>query len=143
MVGIFLLDMAVMANVQLLPYYFLLVVISAGFVTPRQMRPLIVEAYVLAIIVGLHWSYFSAPDYGVRLAGFGLITVVAVHLSAERCKLVQQLRSSEQIFSLAIDNAAAVMGLADASGRLFRVNPLLCTMLGRDAASHLPGDVVV
>ncbi len=40
-----------------------------------------------------------------------------------------------RVLALVIDNAAAVVGLADASGRLFRVNPLLCTMLGRDAAT--------
>lgn len=135
MVGVFLLDLALPRNIPLLPYYFLLVVLSATVAAPRQMLPLIVQAYGLAIVSGLYWGFFPSRDYLTRLLALSGVTAVAVWLSAQRSAEQSLRRRSEQLLKLMVDKAAAGMALADASGRLFRVNPALCAMLGRDAES--------
>ncbi|MCT0224767.1 diguanylate cyclase domain-containing protein [Synechococcus sp. CS-1328] len=135
MVGVFLLDLVLPRNIPLLPYYFLVVVLSAGVATPRQMAPLIVQAYGLAIAAGIYWGFFPSIDYFTRLLALSGVTAVALRLSAQRGRETAHRRRSEQILRLTLDNAAAGVGLADASGRLFRVNPALCRTLGRDAAT--------
>jgi len=137
MVGLFLLDLALPRNIPLLPYYFLVVVLSASFATPRRMAPLIVQAYGLAIASGLHWGFFLSIDYFTRLLALSGVAAAAVWLSAQRTRDMALRRRSEQILAVTIDNAAAGVGLADASGRLFRVNSALSTMFGRDADTLL------
>ncbi|MCP9885275.1 diguanylate cyclase [Synechococcus sp. ATX 2A4] len=137
MVGLFLLDLALPKNIPLLPYYFLVVVLSASLATPRQMVPLIVQAYGLAIISGLYWNFLLSIDYATRLLALSGVAVVAVQLSAQRCRETALRRQSERTLNLTLDNAAAGMALADASGRLLRVNPALCDMLGRDTQTLL------
>ncbi|WP_411868880.1 diguanylate cyclase [Vulcanococcus limneticus] len=133
MVGLFLLDLASPRDVPLLPYYFLVVVLSASFASPRQMVPLIVQAYGLAIVSGLYWHFFSSIDYVARLLALSGVAAAAVRLSALRCREAALRRRSEQMLNLTLDNAAAGVLLADASGRMFRVNAAFSTMLGRDA----------
>jgi diguanylate cyclase (GGDEF)-like protein/PAS domain S-box-containing protein len=133
MVGLFLLDLALPRHIPLLPYYFLLVVLSASLATPRQMVLLIAQAFGLAIVSGLYWGFIPSLDYFTRLLALSGVAAVALWLSAQRCRDIALRHRSEQILTTTIDNAAAGVGLADASGQLFRVNPALCTMLGRDA----------
>ena len=137
MVGLFLLDLALPRNIPLLPYYFLLVVLSATFAAPRPMLPLIVQAYGLAIISGLYWGFLPSIDYLTRLLALTGLVVVALWLSAQREREQALRRRSEQILNLALNNTAAGVGLADARGHLFRVNSALCTMLGCDAETLL------
>jgi diguanylate cyclase (GGDEF)-like protein/PAS domain S-box-containing protein len=137
MVGLFLLDLTLPRNVPLLPYYFLVVVLSAGLATPRQMVPLVVQAYGLAIISGLYWGFLPSIDYATRLLALTGVAAVALQLSAQRCRETALRRQSEQTLNLTFDNAAAGVALADASGRLLRVNPALCDMLGRDTQTLL------
>ena len=132
---LFVLDLLLPRNIPLLPYYFLVVVLSAGFLTPRQMAPLIVAAYGLAISSGIYWGFFPSIDFISRLVGLSGVTAVALLLSAQRCREVARRRRSEQILNLTLENAASGVGLADAQGRIFRVNPALCAMLGRDATT--------
>ncbi|WP_254944372.1 diguanylate cyclase [Cyanobium sp. AMD-g] len=137
LVGLFLLDLALPRNIPLLPYYFLVVVLSASLATPRQMVPLVVQAFGLAIISGLYWSFFPSVDYATRLLALSGVAAVAVLLSAQRCRETALRHQSEQTLNLTLDNAAAGVVLADASGRLLRVNPALCDILGRDAQTLL------
>ncbi len=137
LVGLFLLDLALPRNIPLLPYYFLLVVLSASLATPRQMVPLVVQACGLAIISGLYWGFFPSVDYATRLLALSGVAAVAVQLSAQRCREAALRRQSEKTLNLTLDNAAAGVVLADASGRLLRVNPALCAILGRDAQTLL------
>jgi len=137
MVGLFLLDLALPRNIPLLPYYFLVVVLAASFAAPRQMVPLILQAYGLAIVSGLYWGFLPSIDYFTRLLALTGVAAVAVWLSSQRCRETALRRRSEQTLTLTLDNAAAGVGLADASGRLFRVNPALCALLGRDAETLL------
>jgi diguanylate cyclase (GGDEF)-like protein/PAS domain S-box-containing protein len=137
LVGLFLLDLALPRNIPLLPYYFLLVVLSASLATPRQMVPLVVQACGLAIISGLYWGFFPSVDYATRLLALSGVAAVAVQLSAQRCREAALRRQSEKTLNLTLDNAAAGVVLADASGRLLRVNPALCAILGRDVQTLL------
>lgn len=137
MVGLFLLDLTLPRNVPLLPYYFLVVVLSASLATPRQMVPLVVQAYGLAIISGLYWGFLPSIDYATRLLALTGVTAVAVKLSAQRSRETALRRQSEQTLKLTLDNAAAGEVLGDASGRLVRVNAAFCAMLGRDAETLL------
>ena len=137
MVGLLLLDLALPRNIPLLPYYFLVVVLSASLATPRQMVPLVVQAYGLAIISGLYWGFLPSIDYATRLLALSRVAAVAVLLSAQRCREMAMRRQSEQTLNITFDNAAGGVALADASGRLLRVNPALCAMLGRDAQTLL------
>ncbi|PZV23279.1 MAG: hypothetical protein DCF18_07055 [Cyanobium sp.] len=137
MVGLFLLDLTLPRNVPLLPYYFLVVVLSASLATPRQMVPLVVQAYGLAIISGLYWGFLPSIDYATRLLALTGVATVALQLSAQRCRETALRRQSEQTLNLTFDNSAAGVALADASGRLLRVNPALCDMLGRDTQTLL------
>ena len=137
MVGLFLLDLALPRNVPLLDFYFLLVVLSASFAVPRQMVPLIVQAYGLAIASGLYWRFFPSLDFITRLLALSAVAAVAVWLSAQRSRQTALRRRSEQILNITFENAAAGVGLADASGRLIRVNPALCALLGRDEETLL------
>ncbi|QPN67065.1 diguanylate cyclase [Synechococcus sp. CBW1006] len=135
MVGLFLLDLALPRNVPLLPYYFLVVVLSASVVTPRRMIPLIVQAYALAIASGLYWGFFPSTDYLTRLLALSGVVAVAVHLAAQRSRESAQRRRSEELFRTTIDNSAAGVGLTDASGRFFLTNPAFCEILGCDPQS--------
>lgn len=137
MVGLFLLDLALPRNIPLLPYYFLLVVLSASFATPRQMAPLIFQAYGLAIVSGLYWGFFPSLDYLTRLLALSGVAAVAVWLSAQRCRETALRRRSEQTLNLTLDYAAAGEVLGDASGRLIRVNAAFCAMLGFDEETVL------
>jgi diguanylate cyclase (GGDEF)-like protein/PAS domain S-box-containing protein len=137
MVGVFLLDLALPRHVPLLYYYFLLVVLSASLATPRQMVLLIAQAYGLALVSGLYWGFVSSLEHSTSLLALSGMAAVALWLSAQRCRDIALRRGSEQILTTTIDNAAAGVGLADASGKLFLVNPALCTMLGRDAETLL------
>jgi PAS domain S-box-containing protein len=137
LVGLFLLDLALPRNIPLLPYYFLLVVLSASLATPRQMVPLVVQACGLAIISGLYWGFFPSVDYATRLLALSGVAAVAVQLSAQRCREAALRRQSEQTLNLTLDNAAAGVGLVDARGRLLSVNPAFCAILGRDAQTLL------
>lgn len=137
MVGLYLLDLALPRNIPLLPYYFLVVVLSASIATPRQMVPLIAQAYGLAIVSGLYWGFFPSIDYLTRLLALSGVAAVALWLSAQRCRETSLRRRSEQILNLTLDNAAAGEVLTDASGRLVRVNAAFCAMLGRDAETLL------
>lgn len=137
MVGLFLLDLALPKNIPLLPYYFLVVVLSASLATPRQMVPLIVQAYGLATVSGLYWGFFPSRDYLTRLLALSGVAAVAVWLSAQRCREAALRRRSEQTLNLTLDYAAAGEVLGDASGRLIRVNAAFCAMLGRDEATVL------
>ncbi len=131
--GLCLLDLALPRELPLLPYYFLVVVLSASFATPRQMVPLVLQAYGMAILSGLYWGFFPSIGYLARLLALSGVAAAAVWLSAQRVRETAMRRRSEQILSLTLDNAAAGEVLADASGRLTRVNPTYCAMLGRDA----------
>ena len=133
MAGIFLLDLLLPRNIPLLPYYFLVVVLAAGIATPRQMVPLIAEAYGLAIASGLYWRFFPSLDFITRLLGLTGVVAVAVVLAAQRCRELARRRRTEQILTLTLDHAAAGVALADAQGRIVRVNAAFCAMLGRDA----------
>ncbi len=59
---------------------FLLVVLAAGVATPRQMAPLIVQAYALVIASGLYWGFFPSLDSISWLIGCTGVTAVAVGL---------------------------------------------------------------
>lgn len=107
MVGVFLLDLALPRRILLLPYYFLLVVLSASLATPRQMLLLIVQAYGLAIVSGLYWGEFPSLDYSTRLLELSGVAAVALWLSAQRCRDIALRRRSEKILATTIDNAAA------------------------------------
>jgi diguanylate cyclase (GGDEF)-like protein/PAS domain S-box-containing protein len=133
MVGLFLLDLALPRNIPLLPYYFLVVLLSASFATPRQMVPLVALAYGLAIASGLHWGFLPSYDYFTRLVALSGAAGAAIWLSAQRSRELARRRRSEQILSLTLDNSTVGVGLTDASGRFFRVNSALCDILGRDA----------
>lgn len=137
MVGLFLLDLALPRNIPLLPYYFLVVVLSASLATPRQMVPLILQAYGLAIVSGLFRGFFPSIDYLARLLALTGVSAVAVWLSAQRCRETALRRRSEQTLNLTLDYAAAGEVLGDASGRLIRVNAAFCAMLGRDEETVL------
>ncbi|MCT0223839.1 PAS domain S-box protein [Synechococcus sp. CS-1328] len=117
----------------LLPYYFLPVVLAAGFVTPRQMVPLITQACVMAILSGLHRGFFPSGHFISSLIGLGALSALALYLCALRCRELEKRRRSELILKLTLENAAAGVALADASGRLFQVNPAFCEILGRNA----------
>jgi PAS domain S-box-containing protein len=137
LLGLFLLDLALPRDIPLLPYYFLVVVLSASFATPRQMVPLILQAFGLAILSGLYWGFFPSIDYVARLLALSGVAAAAVWLSAQRCRETALRLLSERFLSLTLDNAAAGEVLGDASGRLTRVNPAFCAMLGRDAETLL------
>ncbi len=137
LVGLFLLDLALPKNTPLLAYYFLMVVLSASLATPRQMVPLVVQAFGLAILSGLYWGFFPSIDYATRLLALSGVAAVAVQLSAQRCRETALRRQSEHTLNLTLDSAAAGVVLAEASGRLLRVNPALCDILSRDAQTLL------
>jgi diguanylate cyclase (GGDEF)-like protein/PAS domain S-box-containing protein len=137
MLAIFLLDLALPHSVPLLPFYFLMVVLSASFAPPRLMVPLIVEAYGLAIAHALTLGLSPSIDFLSRMLGLSCITAAAVMLSAQRSRELEWRRRTEQILTLTFDAAALGVGLADANGRLIRVNRALCDMVGRDASSLL------
>ncbi|MCT0224777.1 diguanylate cyclase domain-containing protein [Synechococcus sp. CS-1328] len=134
---LFTVDLILPRNFPLLPYYFVVVVLSASFATPRQMAPLIAEAYVLAIASGLYWGFFPSLEFGTRLLGLSGVVLVAVRLSAQRCQMVTKLHRSEETLRLTLDNASLGIALASADGRLTRVNPALCQIFGRDADTLL------
>ena len=136
-VGVFLLDVVLPRHHPLLPYYFLLVVLSASVATPRQMLLLIAQAFGLAIVSGLYWGFFPSLEYSALLVALSGVAAAAMWLSSQRCRDIALRRRSEKILTTTIDNAAAGVGLADGSRKLFRVNPALCTMLGRDAETLL------
>ncbi len=135
LVGLFLLDLALPRNIPLLPYYFLLVVLSASFATPRQMLPLIAQAYGLAIASGLYWDFIPSIDYTARILGLTGVVVGAVFLAAQRQRDLADRCRSEQFLQLTFDNAAAGIGLTDASGQFIRVNPAFCDILRLDPES--------
>ena len=135
LVGLFLLDLALPRNVPLLPYYFLVVALSASFAVPRQMLPLILQAYGLAIASGLFWGFIPSIDFSVRLLGLSGVVLVAVFLAAQRQRELADRRRSEEVLQLTLDNAAAGIGVTDAEGQFIRVNPAFCTLLGVDPAS--------
>ncbi|MEB3353466.1 MAG: diguanylate cyclase [Cyanobacteriota bacterium] len=132
MVGLFLLDLALPRNILLLPYYFLLVVLSASFATPRRMLPLIVQSYGLAIASGIYWGFFPSIDYLTRLLALSGVAAVAVHLAAQRSREVALRHRSEDVLKTTIDNSGAGVALTDPSGRFFLTNPAFCEILGRD-----------
>lgn len=59
MAVLFLLDLALPREIPLLPYYFVVVLLSASFASPRQMGPLIAQAYLQAIVSGIYWGFSS------------------------------------------------------------------------------------
>lgn len=132
MVGIYGLDLWLPSNVPLLPFYFFVVVLSACFATPRQMAPLIAEAYVLAIASAHHVGPGPPIDFAIRLLGFSAVTAAAVALAHQRTRELKLRRREEQILRLTFDAAAAGVALSDADGRLTRLNDSLCRMLGMD-----------
>ena len=132
LVGLFLLDLALPRNIPLLPYYFLVVVLSASFAVPRQMVPLLIQAYGLAIISGLYWGFLPSIDYFTRLLALSAVAAVAMGLSAQRSRETALRLRSEEMLRVTIDNSAAGVGVTDASGRFIRVNPTFCTILGCD-----------
>ncbi|MEA5474252.1 diguanylate cyclase [Synechococcus sp. CCY9201] len=133
MAAIFPLDLLLPRTFPLLPYYFVVVVLSASFATPRQMAPLIAEAYVLAIASGTFRGFFPSIDFVIRLLGLSGVALMAVRLSAQRCQTLAKLHRSEETLRLTLDNATVGIALANADGRLTRVNPALCQIFGRDA----------
>lgn len=134
LVGIYLLDLLLPSNVPLLPFYFFVVVLSACFATPRQMAPLITEAYALAI-ASAHTMGETLPiDFSTRLLGLTGVTVAAVCLAYQRTRELEKRRREEQILRLTFDAAAAGVALCDANGQLTRLNDSLCKMLGLDPA---------
>jgi PAS domain-containing protein len=135
LVGLFLLDLALPRNVPLLPYYGLVVALSASFAVPRQMLPLILQAYGLAIASGLFWGFIPSIDFSVRLLGLSGVVLVAVFLAAQRQRELADRRRSEEVLQLTLDNASAGIGVTDAEGQFIRVNPAFCTLLGVDPAS--------
>ncbi|WP_322757772.1 diguanylate cyclase [Synechococcus sp. CBW1107] len=133
MAAIFPLDLLTPRTFPLLPYYFVVVVLSASFAAPRQMAPLIAEAYVLAIGSGYYWGFFPSIDFVIRLLGLSGVALMAVRLSAQRCQTLARLQRSEETLRLTLDNTSVGIALANADGQLTRVNPALCRMFGRDA----------
>lgn len=137
MIGLFLLDLALPREIPLLPYYFLVVVLSASFATPRQMLPLIAQAYGLAIISGIYWGFLPSIDFATRLLALSAVAGVAVGLSHQRSREIARRSRSEQILNLTLHNAAAGIGLTGASGLFLRVNAAFCDILRRDAETIL------
>lgn len=92
LVLIFWADLVIPHSTPLLSSYLLVVVLSASFAAPRQMAPLIVAAYALAIGASFHLGTFHRFDFLIRLAAFTGVMAAAVHLSAERCKVQEENR---------------------------------------------------
>ncbi|CAK6688251.1 diguanylate cyclase [Synechococcus sp. CCY9201] len=132
MVGIFLLDLLLPSSVPLLTFYFFVVVLSASIAAPRQMLPLIVGAYVLAIASAHTRGEPFSIDFASRLLGLSAVTAAAVWLSDQRTRELEQRHREEQILRLTFDAAPAGVALSDADGRLIRLNRALCEMLGLD-----------
>lgn len=130
--AVFVVALALPPEFPLLPYYFLPVVLAAGFFTPRQMAPLIGQAAVLSILSGVHRGGFPSGHTISSLLGLCILGALAMRLAAKRCREEEVVRRSEEILRLTLENTAAGVALADASGRLLRVNPAFCEILGRD-----------
>ena len=137
MVGLFLIDFALPREFPLLPYYFVVVLLSAAVARPRQMVPLIAQAYLQAIASGLYWGFFPSIDYTTRLLGLSAAAGVAIWLAHQRSHELALHQRTVQTLNLTFDNAAAGVGLTDASGRFLRVNAALCEVFGRDERTVL------
>ncbi len=83
MAVLFLLDLALPREIPLLPYYFVVVLLSASFASPRQMVPLIAQAYLQAIVSGIYWGFLPSIDYFTRLLALSAAAGVALWLSRQ------------------------------------------------------------
>ncbi len=133
--AVFAAALALPPQFPLLPYFFLPVVLAAGFATPRQMAPLLGQAIVLSLLSGLLRGFLPSVHFISSLIGLCVLAGLAMGLSRQRCRREEAQRRSEETLRLTLENAAAGVGLADRGGRFFRVNPALCEILGRSAES--------
>lgn len=130
LLAIFLLDLALPGSISLLPYYWLPLVLSVGFASPRQIRRMAALTLVLAILSGLRWSLFTGPDYWLRLGALTGVSLICVDLARQRWRSEQQLRESEQRYRLLAENASDVVFGGNLGGVTEWITPTLTPLLG-------------
>ncbi|MCP9848619.1 diguanylate cyclase domain-containing protein [Cyanobium sp. Morenito 9A2] len=109
MVGIFLVDLALPKEVVLLPFYWIPVVLAAGFASPLQVGALSSEALALGIMSSRHGDLFPSVETSTRLLGLMSISIVAILAARERQRREQTIRSLETRFSQIADTVPGVL----------------------------------
>lgn len=127
--GVFLLDMA-QRDLVLLPFYWVPVVLSVSFASPRQTVALALPAFGLAALAGLRWSQFSAVDYWVRLAAMLLLTLASLILVRQRQASERRRQDSEERYRLLAENASDVVFRASLEGITEWIAPSVTALLG-------------
>ena len=127
--GLFLLDV-VQRDIILLPFYWVPVVLSVSFASPRQTAALALPAFGLAVLAGLRWSQFSGVDYWVRLAAMLLLTVASLILVRQRQASERLKQDSQQRYRLLAENASDVVFRASLEGITEWISPSVTALLG-------------
>lgn len=132
--GLFLLDLQVPREVPLLPYFWLPVLLASSFATPLQVTALNVVAFGFSIASGIHFRYYTEPDYWARLLFLAGVSVLAVALSGQRIRSQRQLQVNEERYRLLAENASDVVFRIDPQGQLEWISSSVKPLLGWKAS---------
>ena len=127
-------------SVVLLSFYWVPVVLSVAFATPRQVSGLAVAAMALGVAAGFHagHGHYSSLDYPVSLFALFMVSAISVLVAHSRQKAEtmrfeasQRLAREQKLLSVVLDNVEAHIYLKDREGRFIYANPPSLEILGR------------
>jgi diguanylate cyclase (GGDEF)-like protein/PAS domain S-box-containing protein len=132
--GLFVLDLQLPRDLQLLPPFWLPVLLATAFATPAQVIGLSLVALVFAIAAGLHFYHVAEVVYWERLLFLAGVSLLAIHLSMRRQQIQRQLVLNEERYRLLAENATDVVFRIDSSARLEWISSSVEALLGWSVA---------
>ncbi len=127
-------------SVVLLSFYWVPVVLSVAFATPRQVSILAGVAMALGVAAGFHagHGHYSSLDYPVNLVALFIISAISVFVAHSRQKAEtirretsQHLAREQKLLGIVLDHVEAHIYVKDREGRFIYANPPSLQMLGR------------
>ncbi|MEA5391932.1 PAS domain S-box protein [Cyanobium gracile UHCC 0139] len=148
MIGLFLVDLLLSRRlgITLYPYYWIPVVLSALFATPRQVGWFTSLAIVLTIVWSLLAPQATTLKLLLRLAGLIGMAWVSMHLAKELRAQERSNRELKDHYQLLAENAPDVVLSSDRQGRISWVSPSVHQLLGhhaRDLKDRTIADLVL
>ena len=130
LIGIFVVDVAMPLDVELLPYFWLPLVFAAGFADVKPLGRMTLASIGLALIAEQRWAHLHRPQVLEQLALLGVIGLASLSVAAKRARAQRIQRESEKNYQMLAENASNVVFRASRQGGLEWISPSVTRLLG-------------
>lgn len=128
-VAILGLDFYLSAAISLQPYYWVPVVLSILFVSPRQVFLLSALAFAFTVLAGFYWGYFLSADYLSVVLSTIVVSTISVLISIRIQRSIKVQKNLEERYRLLAENASDIVIFAQPDHCIRWVSPSLQSVL--------------